>query len=777
MLKADSLHSFVDIPVYFLCTALSCVTCFLILHYAKSFVSGTAQKRLFPSILVGTLFWGTQLLFYKSLHLSISLDMAKIGTLLLFILILYILFKFLTVKRTKLHRFIFICIFVTLSLLSGDYIGFYPLYAGKAEWNFILVAMCFVIVFGFSSAAVQLLYQIMEETSKKAAAVWKLLGSIFAGVALAGIPYMVILSVVPLSTNAVLADHLNVLLPYLLDLIALVILGFVPTYYSYRKLEFAKEEYESLFQHNLDAVIALDTKGVITSVNNPASILFGFKKEEMIGSTYKLISDMNKVSPYFKDALSGTTFSFEMDLPRKNGETVRALTSVIPIMADSKVSGLYCIVKDMADLRKAEDKIHQLAYFDDSTQLPNSKMFKKMAASASGPFALILVSIVNLSKIADLYDENTAEQAFQMAAERLKKRLPEHCLLSRLDTGTFSFIYSGGDWESILEEMMKELEKPISIKDMEINLSCRAGAAEDAGALVPLDESLRMAGVALKFAKASAVNTIVRYQDGLNETLHHELYLETELSKALHRDELTVFYQPKYHLPSGQYNSAEALVRWNHPEMGMISPAVFIPIAEKSGQIKKLEEIVLNKAAKQMKQWLQDGSPVKKVAVNFSHYHFYDESLVETICSILRKHELDPAYMEIEITESTMIENRSETIKKLDELRSRGIKISLDDFGTGFSSLSYLQDLPLDTLKIDRSFIKRINSNEQSNAIISSIITLAGHLNLEVVAEGVETEEQLSFLKELSCPSIQGYYYSPPLPSEELEGLFEARAV
>ncbi|MFY4775691.1 sensor domain-containing protein [Metabacillus sp. RGM 3146] len=715
------------------------------------------------------------MLFYRSLRLPVIVDGAKIGTLLLFFLLIYLLFEFLNVKRMRETRYIIVCVFITLAILLGDYIGFYPMYAGKAEWNIVLSAMSFVIVFGFSLASVQLLYQILEETSARAVLYWKIIGGLFAGIALAGIPYMVIISVMPISKMMILTDHLWILLPYLLDLTALILLAFVPSYYSYRKLDYTKEKYESLFQHNLDAVIALDTEGKISSVNSSAQILTGYSRNELLGQSYMLISDRDKVNPaiHFPQALSGTTFSFEMNLPRKDHKKVKTQTSVIPIMADGKVNGVYCILKDITELKEAERKIHQLAYFDDSTQLPNQKHFKKMMESAGGSYEIMFISIDNLSKIADLYDEKTSEDAFILASERMKNYVSQTLILSRLDSSTFCIAYKDGDWETVLKNMIKELEKPISIKSMEINLSCKAGVVEQAERCATLEDAFRFANIALKVAKSSASSSYVLYQNDLNDELHKELVMETELRKAILNEELIVFYQPKFHLPNQQYNSAEALVRWMHPEMGMISPGVFIPIAEKAGLIKKLEETVLNQASKQMKKWLQEGYPFTSVAVNFSHYHFYDETMVETVSSILQNNGLDPSHIEIEITESSMIENRIETIKKLDELRNLGIKISLDDFGTGFSSLSYLQDLPLDTLKIDRSFIQRINSNEQSNAIISSIISLAGHLNLEVVAEGVETEEQLAFLERFQCPSIQGFFYSPPVPVDKMDEILD----
>ncbi|AZB41598.1 phosphodiesterase [Bacillus sp. FJAT-42376] len=769
---AEYLGSFVDPVIYGVCAFLSVLSVFGILAYAiklKNSPYTSVLKKIIVSAGIGFLFWITQLLFYTSLRVSVSPDGASIAFLPIFILLLFILIQFIDSRkagRRNTYHYARVCLYMTIALLAADYAGFYPIYAGQMDWNILLMIICAAIVVGTVFSGAQLLFLILDEESIKSAFYWGVAGSVLIGSALSVIPYMVIFSVVSISDQ----HHPFVLLPYTIGLISMAALEFIPSYYSYRKLNVKKEEYASLYQNNLDAVFTLDPSGIITGCNRAAVLLTGYSEKEVEGESYSLIGRSEEISKmYKKKAIAGEAFSVEVNIRKKDGSLLTAIASVISITAHGKATGIYVILKDVTEIKKAEQTIQQLAYYDDLTGLPNLKRFRDLISTFSEPYTLLSIEIVNLLSIEELYGERAADEVIKAAAGKLKTSMPEGSILAITDTGVFSLVLFGKKPEDLNRNNYYALEKPVCYKETVINITAAAGAA-----IYPMhskshEEVFKYANMALNVAKNRSTERQLVFSNELNEEYHKALYMENELRKAIQEEELFVHYQPKFNLESGQFNSAEALVRWVHPELGFISPGVFIPIAEKKGLIPSLEKFVLKTAFLQMRKWKQSGYPFQRVAVNFSHYHFYDDGIVDTVKEVLGMTGLNPECAEIEITESAMIENKDDTIRKLNELKKLGIKISLDDFGTGYSSLSYLQELPIDVLKIDRSFINKINSSRQSNAILSSIISMARDLDLEIVAEGVETKEQLDFLDALHCPSIQGFYFSPPLSPADLD--------
>ncbi|WP_338779911.1 EAL domain-containing protein [Metabacillus sp. FJAT-52054] len=770
----DHLENFVDPFIYGVCAILSMLSVLGILAYSiklKNHPKASILEKISVSSGIGCLFWITQILFYTSLHFSVSPDVTNLLYLPAFILVIFFLFQFIGSRKagqTGHSHYAKFCIYLTCALLAADYAGFYPIYKGQMDMNFLLIIICATIMVGIVFSGAQLLFIVLDEESTRSAMYWGLVGSILIGSALSVFPYMVILSVLSVSDQ----HHPFVLLPYTIGLISMAALEFIPSYYSYRKLNVKKEEYASLYQNNLDAVFTLNTKGIITGCNRAAEILTGYIEKELQGESYLLLGYSEQInSLYVTKAVAGEAFSVDVEIKMKNGNPLTVIASIISITAHGRATGIYVILKDITKIKQAEETIQQLAFYDDLTGLPNQKRFKYLVSQTKIPYTLVSISIVNLQSIEELYGERAAAEVIKAAAEKLKHSMPEGSILGSTDPGIFSLALFGKKPGELNSSYFYALEKPVCYKETFVNITAAAGAAVYPEHSASHEEVFKYASMALNVAKNRSNSKHLTFSNELNEHYHRELYTENELRKAILNEELTVHYQPKFSLETGQYNSAEALVRWIHPELGPVSPAVFIPIAEKTGLIRGLEKFVLRTAFLQMKQWKQIGYPFQRVAVNFSHYHFYDDGIVDTVKEILELTGLDPECAEIEITESAMIENKEETISKLNELKKLGIKISLDDFGTGYSSLSYLQELPIDVLKIDRSFINKINTSKQSNAILSSIIAIAKDLNLEIVAEGVETKEQLEFLEALHCPSIQGFYFSPPLPPSDMAAL------
>ncbi|MGD6817891.1 sensor domain-containing protein [Metabacillus sp. 113a] len=778
--RVSHIGSFVDPVVYGACAIISMISVFGILAYSiklKNHPQTSNSEKILVSAAIGLIFWITQILFYTSLRFSVSPDLTNGVYLPVFIFLVYLLLHFIDGRkagRRNARHYSKVCVYLTIALLAADYAGFYPVYEDQMKWNVLLIVMCATIMTGTVFSGAQLLFLILDEESNRAAFYWSISGSVLIGCALSVFPYMVILSVLSIGDQ----HQPLVLLPYTVGLISMAALEFVPSYYSFRKLNVKNEEYASLYQNNLDAVFTLDAAGIITGCNRAAALLTGYSEEELQGESYTLLGKPEEISGFnVSKAIAGQAFSAEVSVMKKNGASITAIASIISINAGGKVTGLYAILKDISEIKTAEEMIQKLAYFDDLTGLPNEKRFKTLLKETERPYTLLSLCIVNLQSIQELYGENAGDEVIKAASERVKSCMPEGSLIGCTDKGVFSIVLYGKKPPKIDRSFLQALEKPVCYKEISVNLNAASGAAAYPLHSSNHEEVFKYASMALHVAKSKQPGEQIIFSNELNEHYHRGLYMENELRKAIQNEELTLHYQPKFSLEKRGFNSAEALVRWTHPELGPVSPGVFIPIAEKTGLIRLLEKFVLKNAFLQMKEWRERGYPLQRVAVNFSHYHFYDEEIVQTVKNVLKETGLNPEYAEIEITESAMIENKEQTIQKLTELKALGIKISLDDFGTGYSSLSYLQELPIDVLKIDRSFIKKINSSKQSNAILSSIISMARDLDLEIVAEGVETREQLDFLDELRCPSIQGFYFCPPLPPGELNELLSKETV
>ena len=317
--------------------------------------------------------------------------------------------------------------------------------------------------------------------------------------------------------------------------------------------------------------------------------------------------------------------------------------------------------------------------------------------------------------------------------------------------------------------LLNDLTIPFALKQQEVYITASIGIS-----LYPLDgddaESLlKNADIAMYHAKERGKNNYQFYSHSMNVAALERLTLEGELRKALEQDELLLHYQPKLDVRSKRIVGFEALVRWQHPKRGLVPPADFIPLAEETGLIVPLGEWVLKRACSQNKAWQAAGHAPVAMAVNLSNRQFIQKDLVENVMMILGETGMDPQYLDLEITESAVMENPEKAIPILEGWKKKGVSIAIDDFGKGYSSLAYLKKLPLDSLKIDRTFVKNLIANPEDAAITTAIIAMAHSLKLTVVAEGVETEEQLAFLQELGCDEAQGYLFSRPLPAEEVQ--------
>lgn len=432
--------------------------------------------------------------------------------------------------------------------------------------------------------------------------------------------------------------------------------------------------------------------------------------------------------------------------------------------------------------RQAEETAQHQIYYDLLTDLPNRMMFVDRLtlalARASHERKMLAVLFVDLDRfktIIDTLGHAIGDRLLRGVADRLRSCLEEGDTLARLGGDEFVVllpkINRADQAVRKAQKLLDVLRASFHFNDHELHITTSIGISlypydgEDA------DTLLKNADTALYRAKEQGRNNYQLYTPAMNARAFERLALENSLRKALERHEFLLHYQPQVDLRTEQITGMEALLRWQHPDLGVVYPAEFISLAEETGLIVPLGEWVLRSACAQNKQWQKAGLPKLAVAVNLSARQFQHQDLVETVARILRETGMDPRYLELEITESVAMQNADYTIVVLRELKDMGIQIAMDDFGTGYSSLSYLKKFPIDTLKIDQSFIRDLSSDPNDAAIANAIIVLAHSLKLKVVAEGVETGDQRSFLKQRLCDKIQGFLFSSPLPADMFEHL------
>lgn len=435
-------------------------------------------------------------------------------------------------------------------------------------------------------------------------------------------------------------------------------------------------------------------------------------------------------------------------------------------------------VKRIVEAEHNRAKVQRLEFHDTLTGLPNRALMLDRLESATlraqrntSMIALMMVDIDNLKLINETLGHNNGDKIIQSVASRLNKSIRDTDTLSRSGGDEFNLVIENihhlEDITLMAEKFSRIIQHKLTIMDQEIHIKASIGIS-----VYPQDGSdigslLSHADAALYRAKERGGNAYEFYSPELTRQAKRRLQLETNLRRAIENNELVVYYQPKIDLLTGEPSGMEALVRWAHPKQGIIPPDEFIPVAEETGLIIQLGELVIEKACKQFKSWQDANLPITNISINVSARQFKEQDLVSLLQDILHRYQLDATHIELELTESTILKNEDQAESKLNQLHQMGIKISIDDFGTGYASLSYLKRLPIDILKIDRSFTDGILHDNDDIAIVNAIYGLGKGLGLKLVAEGIETIEQLNKIKALGIDYGQGYYWSPPLPADK----------
>ncbi|GGA87762.1 GGDEF and EAL domain-containing protein [Ornithinibacillus halotolerans] len=527
------------------------------------------------------------------------------------------------------------------------------------------------------------------------------------------------------------------------------------------------------FSNGLSEGIVLFEKTKIIDCDDTFSTMFGYTRDEVKDLVFERLFDSKSI----KKIMEQDTFSGVLELKgiRKDGSLFFIEMVVYPYYKSGKVIRAASI-KDISARIENENKIEYMAYYDELTDLPNRNFFSKVLSNAieqadesNEKLAVFFLDIDYFKEINDTMGYAFGDKLLKACADRLKSFQQMDTFIARMSGDEFLILQRQTTKEeaiTLAENLISEFEKPFSIKDYEIYTTISIGISMYPENGKSASDLIKHADSAMYVIKGKHRNYYNLFESSISENFKIMLTMEAELRKALRENHFELHYQPQKDLANGRVVGLEALLRWKHPEKGYISPAEFIPLAEKTGLIIEIGDWVLLEACRQNKEWQERGLKPLTVSVNLSARQFYQPNLVEKIKNVLQKTGLQARFLELEITESMAMSNEEEILKTLYELRSLGVLVSIDDFGTGYSSFKYLSVFPVTKLKIDKMFLD--DMQKENRAIVKSIIHMSHSLNLKVIAEGVETDEQLAFLTREQCDEMQGFLFSKPLPADRL---------
>jgi len=538
--------------------------------------------------------------------------------------------------------------------------------------------------------------------------------------------------------------------------------------------------YRLLFEQNAAGVCVATIEGEVRDCNETFALMCGYSRAEMFGLNLETLHEREHERDELVAMLREVKNlnSIEVELRRRDGDRLWVLQNLI-LVGSGDDAVIHSTFVDISDRKRAEEQIEFHAYHDVLTGLPNRKLFTDRltlsltrSRRSGRSLAVMFIDLDHFKTINDTLGHTAGDELLLEMSRRLKNCIREDDTVARLGGDEFTIILSElrhpEDAVNVAQKVLDAVQVPLTIAGMPIEVTASIGIALYPNDGVDPESLLRNADSAMYRAKDSGRSNYQLCTEDVKTRALERLSLESRLRKALHEDQLILQYQPQISLVSGRVIGAEALVRWNDPERGLVQPSAFIPFAEESRLIVPLGEWVLQTACKQTKEWQRHGNGPARIAVNLSARQFQQADLVDMVSRVLKDVSLEASSLELEITETTAMQNGEVTVEVLRALRAIGVAISIDDFGTGYSSLNYLRRFPINAVKIDREFVRDIATDEGDAAIVSAVIGMARNLGLRVVAEGVETIEQYAFLQNRRCDEAQGFFFSHPVDAEAI---------
>ena len=558
--------------------------------------------------------------------------------------------------------------------------------------------------------------------------------------------------------------------------------------------KFAESEFrlaDNVFNHTSEAILITDNKNRILRVNHAFTDITGYSYEEVLGKTPKEILNSGRHSKQYYESMWSSintlgVWEGEIWDRRKDGEIFPCWHNISAIKDNAgKVIQYTSIFSDITDKKVAEEHIRHLAEYDQLTSLPNRVLFNDRLKQAihranrsQNHVALMFIDLDRFKSVNDSLGHQAGDQLLREVGRRLTLCVREEDTVARLGGDEFTIILENlkqpEDAALVATKILAALADEIELNNQKVFVGGSIGISTYPDDGSDAETIIKHSDMAMYQAKANGKNQYHFYTNDMAEVVDESFRIENSLRHALENNEFEVYYQPQINGVQNSLVGAEALIRWNDPQKGLVLPAEFIPLAEETGLIGILGKWVIREVCKQAKIWHEAGNLPIRLSVNVSGYQIMQSGFVDSVIKILNETELDPQYLELEITESFVMEHPARGAEAVNKLRQHGVSIAIDDFGTGYSSLSYLKQLPINRLKIDRSFVNDVPGDKDDEAIVAAIISIADSLGLSVIAEGVESQEQVNFLCKKSCTEMQGFFFAKPLKADEFVKVLQA---